>query len=594
MKTLNLLILAICLVAQVAWGQPKPAQAAYKKAISYLNKGKLEKGFALLDKALQADSLYREAWYAKGYYAFGGGDYPKALQAFNRLVGLYPGDTTFYRYRALTYMYLEDYPKAETDLRKALSLDATDANTWNDLGYLYYQWGKPQEAQLQFEQSLKIKPNKTAWYYKALVQYDRNQSDQALTFLENSLKEDPRYDKALRLKANLLTDRKQYGEAVKLYDQLAANGNLAHPDDLLDWGIVYYKMKKYPEALAYFTMPENHRNALLHYYAGLTHYRMKQTPEALKALDKAVQYADTADESYAPLFYDRSVVRFQSGDKKGAVTDLLKAAYLMPEVLQRRNVQGDTIDLLASAPLMLKGLYSQKQLNAASAAGYRDRAEALLDSEDGEVEALKAVNQALRMDSLDAGSYFLRGRILYLTASYPEALQDYNFGFRLAKGSLTADNFYLRGLTYFELEQYEPAHEDFSEAIRMNNQESAYYYDRSYAAAALGDYEEALQDINMVLRLEKNDSAMLLVRAGFYNEMGRYKDALTDCNQVIKADDANAMAYCLRGYAFEKLRQKNEAISDYAKALQLDPQLNDARVALEELSGFGTQGRKVN
>lgn len=592
MKTLNLLILGMSLVAQVAWGQPKPAQAAYKKAISYLNKGKLEKGFALLDKALQADSAYREALYAKGYYSFGGGDYPKALQAFNHLIRLYPGDTTFYRYRALTHMYLEDYPKSETDLQKALSLDATEASTWNDLGYLYYQWGKPQEALAQFEQSLKVKPNKIAWYYKALVQYDQNQSEQALLSLNNSLKEDARYDKAMRLKANILADYKQYGEAIKLYDQLAANGNLAHPDDLLDWGIVYYKMKKYPEALVYFKLPENHKNALLHYYTGLAHYRMKQTPEALQALNKAVHYADTADESYAPLFYDRSVVRFQTGDKKGSVADLLKAAYMMPEVLQRRNMQGDTIELLASAPLLLKGLYAQKQLDAASAAGYRDRAEALLNSEDGEKEALKAVNQALRIDSLDAASYFLRGRILYTTASYPDALRDYNLGFRMAKGKLTSDDFYLRGLAYFELEQYESAHEDFSEAIRLNNQESTYYYDRSYAAAALGDYEEALSDINMALKLEKDNYAMLLVRAGFYNEMGRYKDALADCNQIIKEDGANALAYCIRGYAHEKLRQKNEAISDYAKALQLDPQLNDARIALDELSGFGAQGRK--
>jgi hypothetical protein len=43
----------------------------------------------------------------------------------------------------------------------------------------------------------------------------------------------------------------------------------------------------------------------------------------------------------------------------------------MPEVLQRRTAQGDTIELLGSAPLLLKGLYSQKQLEEASAAGYR-------------------------------------------------------------------------------------------------------------------------------------------------------------------------------------------------------------------------------
>ncbi len=46
------------------------------------------------------------------------------------------------------------------------------------------------------------------------------------------------------------------------------------------------------------------------------------------------------------------------------------------------------------------------------------------------------------------------------------------------------------------------------------------------------------------------------------------------------------MAYCIRGYANEKLKQKKEAIADYAKALQLDPQMQDAKIALEELAGL--------
>ncbi len=586
MRTFTLFFIGMSLVTHLTWAQTKPAQSAYKKAIGYLNKGKTEKGFAYLDKALQSDSTYREAWYAKGYYAFGGNDYPTALNAFNKLILMYPGDTTFYRYRALTHMYLEDYESSEKDLQKALSLDPSNADTYNDLGYLYYQWGKPEAALTQFEQSLKVKVTKTAWYYKSLVYYDQNQVDQALQCVNTSLEQDGKYDKALRLKANILTDKKQYGEAAKMYDQLAANGNLADPDDLLDWGLVYYKMKKYTEALVYFKLPENHQNALLHYYTGVTQYRLKQQTEALQAMNKAVQFADTTDEAYAPLFYDRSVVRFGAGDKKGAVADLLKAAYLMPEVLQRRTAQGDTLELLGSAPLLLKGLYSQKQLEMASAAGYRDRAEAFLEKENGEPEALHAINQAIVLDSLNADNHFLRGRVHYLQGNFRNALRDLNAGFQLAKGNATADEFYLRGLTQYELEQFNAAYEDFSEAIRQNDKELAYYYDRAYTAIALEDYEDALQDIDLAMAMEKDDLSLVLVRAGLYNEMGRFKEALADCNQVLGADGENAVAYCIRGYANEKLKQKKEAIADYAKALQLDPQMQDAKIALEELAGL--------
>ncbi len=136
-------LISLLLVSGSLLAQSKAAQSAYKKAVVYLNKGKTDKGINYLDKALQADSNYREAWYAKGYYAFEKADYPTAKVAFDRLIGLFPRDTTFYRYRALTHMYLDDYEASEKDLLAAMALDKTNPETYNDLGYLYYQWGVP-------------------------------------------------------------------------------------------------------------------------------------------------------------------------------------------------------------------------------------------------------------------------------------------------------------------------------------------------------------------------------------------------------------------------------------------------------------------
>ncbi len=387
------------------------------------------------------------------------------------------------------------------------------------------------------------------------------------------------------MKANLLIDTKQYGEAIKIYEQLANDGNLAEPDDLLDWGLIYYKMKKYDQALVYFTIPENHQNAVLHYYTGLARYRMKQPAEALASLNQAVQFADTTDEVYAPLFFDRAIVRAGQNDKRGAVTDFLKSVYLLPEILKRQNPQGDTLELLGSY-LLLKGLYSPQQLDKAAAAGYRDRAESLLDTEGGEERALKTINQSIGLDSTVAESYFIRGRVLYLTANMEEALKDFSKAFRKANGQVSDYHYYIRGLVHYEMEQFSQAYADFSQAIRLNTKESAYYYDRAYAAAALDNYEDAIRDINQAMAMQDDKEPMLLVRAGLYNEMGRFSEALADCNAVINQGTDNALAYCVRGYAYEGLKQKSQAVADYSRALQLDPQLDDARAALDELAGL--------
>jgi tetratricopeptide (TPR) repeat protein len=574
-----------CLIVHFSvWSQSKASRKAYTKAIASLNKGQTEKGFTYLNQAIRLDSSYKEAWYARAYYAFDQDKYQEALRDFNHLIQLYPQDTTFYRYRALTHLYLQNFEAAEKDLQKAISIDKNNEATYSDLGYVYYQWGKSEQAQAQFDKSLQIKPNRTAWYYKALASYESGKKDLAVQQLDKSLALDAKYPNGLRLKARMLADVKKYAEAGKVYEQLLNDGTIAEPADFRDWGLLYYRQKKYTDAFTYFTMPEKHDDALLYYYTGLTQYRLKKYPEALQSLDKALALSDPAEEENAPVFYDRSIVRFQSGDGKGAVADFFKAIYLMPELTKRQSVTGDTLDLLGSAPVLLKNLYSKKQLDSIQIAGYRDRAVILLEEEGQEKVVLSTINQAIALDSTQSGSYFIRGRMHYLTGEYAQALKDFNKAFRYSKEQTDdAYHYYLRGLAYFEMELYDEAYDDLTRAITLEDKEPAYLYDRAYLLAAIGDFNEAIKDITKAISLSEDDEQLLLARAGFYNESGQYDPAVGDCNTLLTKDNSNAFVYFIRGYAFMGLNKNKEAIADFSKALQIDPELEEARVALDEL-----------
>lgn len=583
MKTGICFLLLLVLIP--AYAQNKASQKAYKKAVAYFNKGNAAEGFASLQKSLQADSTNKKALYATGYYRFQARQYDSAQIAFDKLIRLYPNDTTFYHYRALTHLYTGHYEEAERDLKQAIALNATDENAWNDLGYLYYQWNQPLEAAIALDKSLSIRPGRTAWYYKALLAYAQNDRLHAKEYLQKSLQADPAYANALRLQANLLAEDQKYADAAQVYATLLKSGDI-EDDDFLDWGLLYYRQKKYADALYYFTLPENPTDPNLRYYTGLTQYQLKNYADALQSLRQATAGLDSLDEDNAPILYDRAIVAFQAGNRTGARRDFFRAVYLMPEIVQQKNQEGDTLTLLGNAALLLNRLYQPGQLDSLQLAGYRDRVVAMLEENAADAQALEAANRAVRLDTANADSYFLRSRVHYLQGNYTQSLNDLNRVVALQKNKAGSYEHYWRGLVYSAMERYDDALRELDEAVRTDGQEVAYYADRALTLDALGQYEKALRDVNQAMQLETQDDKtyLTLIRASLLNDAGQYVQALADCEKVLAIQPANAVAYCMRGYAHKGLHQPTQAQADFTKALQLDPDLDEARNGLAGLN----------
>lgn len=574
------------LLISPVYSQTKASEKAYKKAISYFNKEKSGEGFAWLQKSVQADSTNKKALYALGYYRFQAHEYEQARGAFDRLIRLYPKDTSFYHYRALTHLYTDNYSAAEKDFKQALALDGNDETTWNDLGYLYYQWGKNSEAAAALDRSVAIKPSRAAWYYKALLAYNLDDRKTAQENLQKALQLDPAYANGLRLKATFLAENKKYTEAAQIYEGLLKTGDI-EDDDFLDWGLLYYRQKKYEDALYYFTLPDSTNDLNLLYYTGLTQYRLKKYPEALQLLTRATQQVDSTDEANAPVLYDRSIVRFQASDRKGALKDFFHAVYLMPEIVQQKNQEGDTLELLGNAAQLLNRMYTTAQLDSVRLLGYYDRVEALLETGNMSEDVLPAANQVVALDSAHSDAYFLRARVYYFQGKYAEALRDLNKVLELRKNNATSYEHYWRGLVYSAMDAYENALQDYASAIQKDPDEPAYYADRALALSVIGETTDALTDINRAIELEKQDDTtyLVLIRASMLNDDGQYTQALKDCEVVIARQPDNALAYCMRGYAHLGLKHTTQAMADFTKALSLDPDMDEAKAGLEEMEG---------
>ncbi len=578
-----LLIIAFLIIYAGVWAQTA-GKAAYEKAISYMNQGKKKQGFEYLDKSISSNPLNYDALYARGYYYFTEANYQKAITAFDSLLTHYPQDTASYRYRGLASMYTKNFEQAQNDLLTALSLDSTDHSIYSDLGYFYYQLLDFDAAKKYLDKSIAMAPSRFAYYQKAQTHYSLNEFDFALAALAPILKENTKDADALRLQALIYLNTKKYTESVKIYEQLLANGDIEEPDDFLNWGLTYYMQKKYLQALTYFVTPKKHQDSELYYYIGLTQYKLKDYKKALKSLNDAVALLQEAGEEQAPVFYNRSVVRSTLKDHVGAVQDYLQAVALLPEIKEQRNQFGDTLQLVGNAGIMLKGLYSQKQLDSVSAIGYGQRAQNLYEEEGLEDEALKTINESIKLNPDREESYFTRARIYYYYEEYMPALQDMEKAIQMKKEPQDAQYFYLRGLINAQLEKPDYARQDYDKAISLDPQIPSFYYERAFVLAGLGNYTHALADITHALSQDTSGNKLpyLMARAEFYNQTSQFEKALADCEEIMVKSRDMAILYYQRGVARFGLKNYSQAITDFTRAIQLEPDFTQAREKLQE------------
>jgi tetratricopeptide (TPR) repeat protein len=125
-----------------------------------------------------------------------------------------------------------------------------------------------------------------------------------------------------------------------------------------------------------------------------------------------------------------------------------------------------------------------------------------------------------------------------------------------------------RGATYLLAERYDRAVQEFSQAIKLQPQDSEGYYFRGVSYQALSKHAEALSDFATAIRLAPDDADAHLSRAEVLAEMGRNQEALADLEKVLKLAPDNAEAVGFRGELREEAGDYRGALADYKAALK--------------------------
>jgi tetratricopeptide (TPR) repeat protein/ADP-heptose:LPS heptosyltransferase len=93
-------------------------------------------------------------------------------------------------------------------------------------------------------------------------------------------------------------------------------------------------------------------------------------------------------------------------------------------------------------------------------------------------------------------------------------------------------------------------------------------------------HEEALASYDRALALKPTTLAIVVNRGLSLIEFGRFDEALAEAQQAVVANPRDARAYLARGRAFHALARYEDAIADYATALDLQPDVSDAKFNL--------------
>jgi tetratricopeptide (TPR) repeat protein len=350
----------------------------------------------------------------------------------------------------------------------------------------------------------------------------------------------------------------------------------------------------YTKALQDKTLP-NERRAVLLSDRGVAHARLQKPKEAIEDFNRAIQLYP----EYAAIYNNRGNVLLALGALREAMKDFDRALLLSPGYAAAYSNRASAYLRLGEIELALTDYNKAMALVPMNPAAFTGRGRAHLAGFRPE-SAIRDFTRAVSFDARFGAAYRARAEAKAMLERHDEAVED--FSRAIAFDARNAELYMLRGSAYLAAGNTTAAVKDFTTAIDINARYALAYASRGLAYAKAAAYNEALNDFARAIELEPRSVKAFAYRAWTYRQQ-QPELALKDVDRALKLDADSADAYWARAAIAEAQGHAAEAAAEYAKALALDPQLKDARLALqrlgtppapeEEIAGAGRDRWKV-
>jgi tetratricopeptide (TPR) repeat protein len=318
-----ILTILFCFLTSFIFAQSTDsAQFYFKKGIEDKNSRLFAIAAKDFDKAIELNPNYTEAYVENGNVDLEMRKIDPAMANFTKAYQLEPGNnevikqlSTLYfnnrqfqkaidlvqkcgscsnsdRIKGMSYYNLEDYGKAETFLKQAISKNDKDAEAAYTLGRTYLELENEKNAIPQYQNAIAIEPERNVWMYElGLIYYNQEDYKNALKY----------FDMAGEKGYNKTNDYYENVGFAQLYTGDVDNGLKTLNDiltkkpnnrDLIN-NIAYamYETKRYDNALLYYQklLELNPKDASSLFMAGMVFQKEGQKEKGQKICDKAIE-----------------------------------------------------------------------------------------------------------------------------------------------------------------------------------------------------------------------------------------------------------------------------------------------------------------
>ncbi len=580
-----------------------------------------------INKAIQLDSLEAIYFHFRGNLNVETDSLNEALKDYSKAIELDLKNIDFLQSRAILYdEHLNKNDKALDDYKEIIKIDPNNVNAINDIGNIYLEENKIDEAIEFYENGIKqeeINPLAAAYCYgnRAAIYAENNDFEKAISFLNKAItidsdNADHYYNRALFYRDYYENNQKaleDFNIAIDmdpenvdylnmralLYYYYLNNNDRAlddykeilkidpnNIDAINDIGLIYQEENKIDKAIEFY---EN----------GIKQVEINPLSAAYCYSNRADLYARNNDFENAILFYNKAVsLDLENGDhyynrglfyrdyyenNQKALEDFNNAINVDPEnvdYLYERAILYN--EYLNNNDRALEDYEKILKIDPSNVVAINDIG-TIYEEENKIEKAIEFYENGIKQKETNprAAAYCYSNRAFMFAENndIDNAILFYNEAISLDPEN--GNHYYRRGLFYRDYyENNQKALEDFNSAIEISPEDIYNLYERAILYAYyINNNEKALDDFQRILELNPNDIDAIYGIGTIYQEENNIEDAIEFYENGINQKEINpiAAAYCYSNRAdlYARNNELEKAISFLNKAISLDPENAD-------------------
>ncbi|WP_202703171.1 tetratricopeptide repeat protein [Flavobacterium sp. UGB4466] len=461
---------------------------------------------ALMEKFVHdypTSTKQNQAYIEVAQYFFEQGNYPKALQWFDKVDESYmsKSDSDKFNFqKGYSYFSAKKKKEATTYFNKVVNSPDFGSQAKYYLGFMAYEGDDYKEATKYFDEvSGEEKYKEKLSYYQADMNFKLGSFQKAIDLGQKAMSKSNDLEKSElnKIIGESYFNLKQYGKAIPFLEQYAGKKGKWNNTDFYQLGYAYYEQKEYEKAISQFNKIIEGKDFVAqnaYYHLGLAYLNTDKKQEALNAFKNAsemdfnAQIQEDAALNYAKLSYEIGNA-YQT--VPGILLDFLKK---YPNNSSRSEVEKLLVDSYISSKNYKEALsLLEKNRSAENKAAYQKvlfYRGVELYNESNYPEAGKMFKNAVseqKTPEFTARATFWKAETEYMTDDFQNALLSYKqfAGLAAAKTTNEYKNInYNIGYAYFKQKEYDQAGNSFQAQID-NSKEDKVRLNDSYLR--LGD-----------------------------------------------------------------------------------------------------------